>query len=460
MSRFGRLGGMVAGIGAAIGVASLAGIVLTVLVARYLSPADYVLFTSFWGVIFGIGGALSIVEQEAARQTTPGSGESRSTVHVVAACAAVPAALLAAVTLLPPVAARQYGLSDPTIGLVVLLGAIGFAAQFAVRGTLIGTGAVRHYAGIVVAEAVLRLVVLVALALTVGIDLRTAAIAVGVGSFVWVAWAGRAWRAMPRAHLDAAVWRTTSRRTASLMVAAALNASVITGYPALVRILSGAEGPAVGAVLAALTVSRVPLLLVSPVQAVTVPAVVRWRASGGSQGKLRRLLILGTTAAVVSGVLGGAVGWLWGPWVVRTVFRRDYVVTPGAVGVLVFSAFLLAWVLLMSAALVALAAYRRMTLLWLAAAGSTVVWLAVSPLGGVDTTVVGGLVGPVVATALGFYALWSLTWPTVRDVVPVSAPVGSLPEGSVAEVSGDGPVSDGPASDGPASDPTTGSASS
>ena len=85
MSRIGRLGGMVAGIGAAIGVASLAGIVLTVLVARYLSPADYVLFTSFWGVIFGIGGALSIVEQEAARQTTPESTETRSTVHAVAA---------------------------------------------------------------------------------------------------------------------------------------------------------------------------------------------------------------------------------------------------------------------------------------------------------------------------------------------------------------------------------------
>lgn len=429
---------MVVGIGAAIGVASVAGYLLVVLVGRILSPADYVHFMSFWGVIFGIGGSLSVLEQEAARQTTPGSDEERPTVHAIAVSAAVLAGLVAAVTLLPPVATRLYGQPDPTIGLVVLLGTVGFAVQFAVRGMLMGSGAVRHYSGIVVAEAMARLLVLLALLLAVGVDLTTAAVAVGAGSFVWLGWVRRAWRTLPRPHLDARAWRTTFGRTVSLMGAATLTASVITGYPAIVSaVTGGAEGTAMGALFAALTVSRVPLLLVSPIQAVTVPAVVRWRASDGSHGsKLRRLLVLGTAAAAGSGLVGGAAGWLWGPWVVRTVFRPDYVVASSAVGLLVLSAFLLAWVLLMSAALVALAAYRRMTLLWLAAAGSTVVWLAVSPLGAVDTTVIGALVGPVAATAFGFYALWSLTSPAARAS-----------------------ASDAASSDGP-SDPPTGAASS
>ena len=201
------------------------------------------------------------------------------------------------------------------------------------------------------------------------------------------------------------------------MVAAALMASVITGYPALVSVLTeGAPGAAGGAVFAALTVSRVPLLLVSPIQAVAVPTVVRLRtqdhASGGS--RLRSMLVLGSVAAAVIGALGGLSGWLWGPAAVRLVYGPEYVVAPVAVGLLVLSAILLAWVLLMSAALIAMSAYRRMTLMWFAAGAATVTWLGISRLDVVATTAVGALVGPIAAACIGIPVLWSLTAPAPR----------------------------------------------
>lgn len=417
-----RVGAGVAGIGVAIGVASVAGYALLVLTGRMLTPAEFGLFVSFWGVLFGIGGSLSIVEQEAARQTATRPGERLPSMHAVAVSAAVLAGLMAAATLLPPVALRLYGDANSRIGLVVVLAAIGFAVQFAVRGTLIGSGAVRQYAGIVVAEAVARLAVLLALAAAFGVNLSTAAIAVASGSYAWLAWLAHARRVAPWMRLDSREWGAVFRRTASLMVAAALTASVITGYPAMVTALTDrAPGNAGGAVFAALTVSRVPLLLVSPLQAVAVPAVVRWRAHAHSSGgsRLRRLLIAGSLLAVALGIIGGAAGWLWGPAVVRLVYGPAYDVASAVVATLVLSAFLLAWVLLMSAALVALAAYRRMTVMWLAAAGTTAVWLAASPMGVVETTAVGALVGPIAAAAFGVFTLWSLTSPASP---PASAP--------------------------------------
>jgi len=161
----------------------------------------------------------------------------------------------------------------------------------------------------------------------------------------------------------------------------------------------------------------VPLLLVSPIQAMAVPAVVRWRHStqSGGQSTLRRVLIAGTLSFAVLAIVGGAAGWLWGPRVVQLVYGSAYIVAPAAVALLVVSAFLLAWVLLMSAAFVALSAYRRMIVMWAAAAGLTAIWLAASPLGVVQTTAIGALIGPLAAMAWGIPSLWSLMQPADAD---------------------------------------------
>jgi O-antigen/teichoic acid export membrane protein len=399
----------IARIGVATGFQSLAGYALLALVGRALGPAEFGLFVAFWGVLFGVGSSLSTIEQETARRAASTVAEDGPPTSAVTTAAAAIAGVAAAVTLVPPVADRLYGQSDSWIGLVVLVAALGFAAQFAVRGLLIGSGAVRGYSWLLVTEAASRLVALLALLALAGLDLRTAAIAVAVGSFAWLGWAARAREVLPGRGLPRAVWRAATARAGSLMLGAALTASVITGFPTLVTALTeGDPGVAGGAVFAAITVSRVPLLLFSPVQAVAVPFVVRAHDRGGPEGAaaLHRMLVLGTAGFVALGALAGAVAWAIGPWAVRLVYGDAYDVPAPAIALLVLSACLLAWVQLLSAALIALSAHRGMLVTWAVAVAATVVWLVVSPLDVVATTAVGSLVAPVAALLCAFPLLW------------------------------------------------------
>jgi O-antigen/teichoic acid export membrane protein len=405
-------GSGVARIGVAIGIGSLAGFALLALVGRALRPAEFGLFVAFWGVLFGVGSSLSTIEQETARHAARGTDHSPGpAASAVTTAAAMLAGLAAATTLLPPVAERLYGRADSRLGLIVVIAAFGFAVQFAVRGQLIGSGAVRRYARIVVAEAAARLVVLLAVLVLVGVDLVTAAVAVAAGSFAWLAWPGHARDVLPDRGLSPADWRAATGRAGSLMAGAALTASVITGFPTLVTALTGeAPGTAGGVVFAALTVSRVPLLLVSPVQALAVPFVVRAHDRAGADGasEVRRALLLGSLLFAVLGAVAAAAAWMGGPWVVRLLYGNEYDVSAVAFALLVFSACLLAWVQLLSAALIALAAHRRMLMTWVIAVVSTAAWLVASPLDVVATTAVGSLVGPLAALAYAVPSIWKL----------------------------------------------------
>ena len=403
-------GGGVARIGVAVALSSVGGYALLALVGRSLEPAGFGLFVAFWGVLFGLGSSLSTIEQETARQTASTSADtSGPPAMAVAAAAAVLAGGVAAITLLPAVADRVYGQSDSRIGLAVVLAALGFAVQFAVRGLLIGSGTVRSYSLLLVAEPAARLLVLAAVLLVAGLDLVTAAVAVAAGSFAWLLWVRRARGLVPAGHLTGVSWRAAFSRAGSLMLGAALTASVITGFPTLVTLLTdGDPGASGGAVFAALTVSRVPLLLVSPVQALAVPFVVRARESSAADGgpRLRRALLLGTVLFAVLGGVGAAVSWWIGPWAVRLVYGDAYRVSAAAIALLVLSACLLAWLQLLSAALIALARHRAMITVWAVAVAATVLWLVVSPLDVVDTTAIGALVGPLAGLGCAVPALW------------------------------------------------------
>jgi O-antigen/teichoic acid export membrane protein len=193
------------------------------------------------------------------------------------------------------------------------------------------------------------------------------------------------------------------------MATSALTAALVTGYPTLVALLVGTrDAGALGALFAALTLSRVPLLLVSPIQAVTVPAVVGWRAGDGSGARTaRRVLVGGTLAAVGVGLVAAAAGWWIGPWLVAFVYTASYDVPGAGVALLLLAACLLAWLLLLSAALIALAAHRRVVVVWAGAVAATVLWLLVSPLNPLMTTAVGTVVGPCVGLVLALPHLWS-----------------------------------------------------
>ena len=404
-----RAGG-IAGIGAAIAVASIAGYVLLVVIGRSLDPAEFGRFIAFWGVLFGLGGSLSTLEQESARRSARRDLARSPSAGSVAVIGAALAAAVGALSLVPAVADRVYGAQATAFGLIVVVASVGFAVQFSVRGFLVGSGRSRSFALLVVAEAAMRLVLVLAVVVGGTLEPVSAALAVGAGSFAWLAWPRPTRTVLSTARTLWGDVRQAGGRAASLMGGGALTAAVITGFPTLVTALTGeSPGAAGGALFAALTVSRVPLLLVSPIQAVAVPRVASWRTAldEGRPSPAARVLTLGTLAAVGAGVLGGLAGFLLGPWAVRFLYGQDYVVGHLAVGVLVLSACLLAWLLLLSAALIALSAHRSMVATWLAATCSTCIWLVVSPLALVATTAIGALVGPVVGLLVALPAVRS-----------------------------------------------------
>ena len=408
-------GSRILGVGAAIAVSSVIGYLLLAIIGRLLTTTDFGLFVSYWGVLFGIASSLSMIEQEAARQSAEGDTHGRAPIHRVGVAAASLAAAAAAVTLLPPVAGRLYGDSDSRLGLLVLVATLGFAIQFTIRGLLMGSGEVRSYSKLVMAEAAARLVALLAIWAMVGVTLGAAAAAVAVGSYAWVGWMRKARRIAATRATNAqgstASWGASYSRAGSLMVAAALTASIITGYPTMVAAFSDVPlGDAGGTIFAALTASRVPLLFVAPLQALAVPAIVRWKLDGATTVRTaHRMLLMGVLGAVTIGLVGALAAWFVGPWGVQIAFGSKFVVTPVAIASLVFSACLLALLQLMSAALVAFGSYRWMSVVWGVAAGSTALWLLLSPLGVVGSTVVGAIVGPTAGVAVGSAVLWRLT---------------------------------------------------
>lgn len=417
------------GVGLAIAVSSVVGYLLLALIGRALSPEDFGLFVSYWGVLFGLASSLSTIEQEAAKQSAEGATAGRAPIHRVAISAAVIATAAAALTLLPPVAERLYGEADSRLGVLVVLATLGFAVQFMVRGLLMGNDRIPAYSGIVIAEAAVRLLVLLAVWVTVGVTLGTAAAAVAVGSYAWIGWIRQARRVDRREAGPAATstgWRAPFARAGSLMLAAALMACMITGYPTMVTAFSGGTlGVEGGIVFAALTVSRVPLLFVAPLQALAVPTIVAWRQDPTkTTHDSRRLLVLGALGVLGIALVGAVAAWFVGPWGVQLAYGANYVVAPEAVAGLVFSACVLGLLQLMSAALVAFGSYRWMIVVWGVSVATTAVWLLLSPLDIVASTVVGAVLGPVAGSVLALTTLWRLT----GQDVPAPATATSFPD--------------------------------
>ncbi|WP_216213454.1 lipopolysaccharide biosynthesis protein [Amycolatopsis aidingensis] len=402
-------------VGVAITVGSLLGYALTVAVGRLLTPAEFAVFITFWGIVFGLGSALAPLEQEVSRLSAVAAKEGGKAGRDVGRSLVVGGGTVGAaalVLLIPAVNERAFEEHYWLVALVFGAG-IAFAVQFTVRGLLMGQDQVTPYSWLLIVEAAVRplLVGLIALAGVTG--MIPLGIAVAAGSFAWLAFARRA-RGLVDPDRSGESWALVSRRVLTLMLSAALTASVITGYPALARLIApeGDEGR-LGSLFAALTIARVPLLMFAAVQALAVPAVVK--LSGSEQGvhRLRRLLALGTVGALALAAVGALAGLLIGPWLVRLLYGQDYQVDGPAVAGLVWSSVLLAMIQLLSAVLVARTQANRVLVTWAVIAVSSALVLSFWPGDTVLRAVLGLVIGPTVGLVVALIFVSQRT--TVRD---------------------------------------------
>lgn len=304
------------------------------IVARNVSPAEYSDFGAFWSIALLVGfGAFLPVEQELARL---GPRALRSAA-VVAACMAVVECALAVFV-------------SPAVVVLCFLS----AAQFLVRGALIGSGRLTWHGGLLVADTTLRVV----FALLAGwLGATTSA------QFEWTLVA-----AVAVAHLPvlAAIWwqgegevpvREFARAVSPLLVGSLCAQLLLNGIPVLVTaIATPAERAQAGVFLAAFLLARVPLFVAVPLQTALLPVLA---------GKQRRTVVTRLAAVLAAAAGAGvAVAVTIGPWLVRLVFGPLYVVSAADLTLIALGVVAHLGLIVTTQALVADALHSRVAWSW------------------------------------------------------------------------------------------------
>ena len=346
----------------AAAVSGVAGYVVLVVVARYLTPAANAEFLVFWGALFGTFGVLIGIATETTRTVhsasqQPGRAGACVLPEVVLLATGLGVVLGASGRLWAPRVLGPDG--RPLLG-ALLVGSLLFAGHCFVAGSAAGRGHWTTYSLFVGGEAVTRLV------LVVGAVLAGAL----VGGLAWaVALACGAWlliSVLPGARTREAVAVTGDVSRAGLRgrLVAACTASgasslLLVGFPVLLRLTTPDEAFARAApLILAVSLSRAPLLV--PLNAYQNVAVTEVVSHG--VGALRHATALLTGATVVCA--GAAV--LVGPALLR-VINPEYDVSGVVFGLLVVAAGLVGYLTLTGAASIALDHHTAYLVGWVVA---------------------------------------------------------------------------------------------
>ena len=350
-----------------VGTAAVATYVYLVVVAREVGPEAYASFSVFWAVVViaGAGVYLPIEQETARRGVDVRSGRkprplSRSAIGAAAVVTALFAGLLLAAW---PVAAEFFG-GEALLGWALALGAVGYAAQYPVRGLLSARRLYGWYATVLGTEAVLRIVLVVGLVWLAEPSGGALAVIVGAAA-LGSALVGLVGARDPGGSVPGGTW-TFLRSVGVLVAGAAALQTLLYGGVLVARLLAPAGQEAVtGQLLAAITVTRIPVFLFQSLEALVVPRIAELAVRGdvpALRTAVRRLVLAVGSLAVVT-ALGS---FLIGPGLVSLMFGADFVVSHTVMGLLGLGtgAFMLA--VAASDVTVALGGHRAMAGAWVA----------------------------------------------------------------------------------------------
>jgi O-antigen/teichoic acid export membrane protein len=378
------------------------------LASHSLSPADYTGISLLWSVLFLIISVIyRPVEQLlahtiAARRARGHEGHPlRVPLTIQLAAAAV--FLAAALALRGPI---EDDLFDGSAELywVLVVAALAYAASYFARGWLAGHQRFGLYGGLVLLEAVTRM--LFALAVAVGIASGQGTVALGIAaaplaSLLVLPWALRR-RERPAAGERAGVSLREGAGFAGAAAAILAAEQAVLNGPVLAVEATAADAALAGIVFNVLLIVRAPLQLFQAVQTSLLPHLSGLAATGGDaelHGAIRAtvLAIAAFAGAVVLG-LG-----LIGPWAMDVLFGRDF--HYGRWGLMLVGlgmGFHLAANTLNQAAL-ARGRGQAAAAAWLAAAALFLLWLVLTPL---DDELLAVELGYAATTGLLASALW------------------------------------------------------
>jgi O-antigen/teichoic acid export membrane protein len=343
-------------------------------VARNLTAAEYAYFGAFWSLaqVAGFGMFLSI-EQETARLLQVKKRPLGVLKATLITAAAMSVGQLAVVALAWPLLQRTFGGHAVVVVAFAVLCLVS-AGQFVVRGALIGMNRMGRHAFIMFVDALLR----VAFAALVAGLVATP----GSAGFAWTLTAAIAFSHAPqlvsllrrrtRASTEPdpdAGWlrpRQVWRAVAPLLLGSVCAQLLLNGIPVLVPVLADTpqEATDAGRLLAAFTLSRIPLFLVVPLQSALLPMLTA-ALHGGDRASLVRMMRLLALGLLGLGGAGVLVGWLAGPWLVGLIFGADYVLPGLDVALLALGVAAYIVLVLVTQVLVASVRHRLVAWSWL-----------------------------------------------------------------------------------------------
>lgn len=381
------------------------GYLVTGIVAATVEVEEYTAFAVFWSALFLIVGGLGGVQHEMTRATSPrdssaqrSATSARASVFAVAVACAV--ALALAVTA-PLWASVLFG-SLATFGVgALVVGAVGYVLVAVTCGLMYGIAAWRPLALMIGLDGLLRLA-FVSAALAMDAPLEWLFVAVALPFVVTVAMVPPfVASALRRTVLDVG-YRQLGSHTARTVIAATATATVVAGFPVLLRASDpAAPEAAIGPLILVLTLTRAPLVI--PVMAMQSYLVVRFRSRPAA---LLRHCVVIAVAVIAAALALAALLAAVGPWLFTATFGSEYSLNGLVIAGLVASSGLVAALAVTGAALLSRSQHGAVTVGWLVAVLVVVLVLFALPLSLVDRALVALCLGPLLGLVVHGYALF------------------------------------------------------
>jgi O-antigen/teichoic acid export membrane protein len=279
----------------------------------------------------------------------------------------------------------------------VLLAAIAAAGVYLVRGVLGGMRRFTGYAATLGGEGIGRLVLTGVLALTgtlvVGYYGLFYGLATVVGAVAGLRWLrGRPTTAEVPVPAGGVPDSAMGRGLLLLLTATVLMQVAANVAPIVVTSRLTADAVTASAFASAFVLVRIPLFVLSPVQAMLLPSLTAAAAHGDFdkvRSGIRKIMI----AVAVVGGLGVLASATVGPWAVQVLFGARTHLSGVLLGLLGVSTVLLMVAQVLQPALVALGMHRGISLSWLV--GTAVLGgMLVLPGDPLRAAVIGQLIGP------------------------------------------------------------------
>lgn len=364
-------------------------------------------FLVYWALLFAAFGIVGGVKNETTRAVgSARRGVSSSTRALTAALILGGAGALLVLVTAPLWAHRLIPATTPAILPVIAVAVLAYACHVTLLGSLSGRESWLGFSATMIAESVLRLV-LVGAVLLVGGGLMALEVAVAVSALTWAGLlvASREARRALGARVDVGLGRLLRNHTYTITSSVA-SSTLIVGFPVLMQLTSrGTEAAVLASTIFAISLTRSPIMI--PLQAFQGYAIVAFLRSPGS--RLRALVRpLGIIGAL--GVVAAVAAGLVGPWLIDVLFAGKFSVAAGTFAGLMLGAATLAMLTLSGTAALASNAHVGYTTGWAAAALAAFALLLL-PLPLPDRSVIALVVGPVVGLAihLGAIALGART---------------------------------------------------